>query len=336
MLSAILSLAGPTLTPDETKLFRDADPVGYILFRRNIEDRDQVRALTAALRDLHGRDDLPILIDQEGGRVARMRPPEWPAFPANEAFDRLYQLAPASAMEAARWNARAIALTLAEVGITVDCLPMLDIRQPGASDIVGDRALGAEPMQVAALGRAQLEGLASAGVVGVVKHIPGHGRALVDSHLELPVVDASEEELSIDLEPFERLAAAPMGMTSHIVYRAWDPDRPASQSPTVIGDIIRDRIGFVGFLMSDDVGMEALSGAVAERALACVAAGCDAALHCSGAFDEMAAVAEVLPALSAEGEARLGRAMAARFTDGEGGMTLAEAIDTRDQLLALA
>ena len=334
MLSAIFSLAGTTLGADEAALFREADPVGYILFRRNIEDREQVRALTSALRDLHGRDDLPILIDQEGGRVARMRPPEWPAFPPNESFDRLYQLAPSSAMQAARWNARAIALTLAEVGINVDCLPMLDIRMPGASEIVGDRSLGAEPMQVAALGRAQLEGLASAGVVGVVKHMPGHGRALVDSHLELPVVDASEDELAIDLEPFERLATAPMGMTSHIVYRAWDPDRPASQSPIIIGDIIRQRIGFVGFLMSDDFGMEALSGGPADRALACVEAGCDAALHCSGVLGEMADVANVLPALTAEGEARLARAMAARFTDGEG-MSLAEAIETRDTLLAL-
>jgi len=335
MLSAIFSLVGTTLGPDEAALFRESDPVGYILFRRNIENREQVRALTSALRDLHGRDDLPILIDQEGGRVARMRPPEWPAFPSNESFDRLYQLAPSSAMQAARWNARAIALTLAEVGINVDCLPMLDIRMPGASEIVGDRSLGAEPMQVAALGRAQLEGLASAGVVGVVKHMPGHGRALVDSHLELPVVDATDEQLAIDLEPFERLATAPMGMTSHIVYRAWDPDRPASQSPIIIGDIIRQRIGFVGFLMSDDFGMEALSGGPADRALACVEAGCDAALHCSGVLGEMADVANVLPALTAEGEARLARAMAARFTDGEG-MSLAEAIETRDTLLALA
>jgi len=261
MLAAILSLAGTEISQDEASLFRDADPAGYILFRRNIETRDQVRALTDALRAVHGRDDLPILIDQEGGRVARMRPPVWPAFPANERFDRLYQLAPSSAMQAARWNARAIALTLAEVGINVDCLPMLDVRQPGASDIVGDRALGSKPMQVAALGRAQLEGLASAGVIGVVKHIPGHGRALVDSHLELPVVDADESELAIDLEPFERLSDAPMGMTSHIIYRAWDAERPASQSPLVIHDIIRQRIGFDGFLMSDDIGMQALSDA---------------------------------------------------------------------------
>ncbi|MCA1653197.1 MAG: beta-hexosaminidase [Sphingomonadales bacterium] len=335
MQAAIYGLAGPVLLPNEAALFHDADPVGYILFQRNCETRAQLKALTASLRALHGRDDLPILIDQEGGRVARMRPPEWPAFPANETFDRLYQLAPSSALQAARWNARAIALTLAEGGITVDCLPMLDVRQPGASDIVGDRALGAEPMQVAALGRAQLEGLASAGVVGVIKHLPGHGRALVDSHQELPLVDAGEAELAADLEPFERLANAPMGMISHIVYRAWDAARPASQSPIIIDDIIRQRIGFAGFLMSDDIGMEALAGSAGERAGACVAAGCDAALHCSGKFDEMVQVAAAVPALTGEGEARLARAMAARFTDGDG-PNLGEAIATRDTLLALA
>ena len=335
MQAAIYGLAGTELTADEAALFAEAEPAGYILFRRNCESRAQVRALTDSLRALHGREDLPILIDQEGGRVARLRPPEWPALPANAAFDRLYRLAPSSALQAARWNARAIALTLAEVGITVDCLPMLDVRQPDASDIVGDRALGEEPMQVAALGRAQLEGLASAGVVGVVKHIPGHGRALVDSHLELPLVDAGEEALAVDLEPFERLADAPMGMTSHIVYRAWDAARPASQSPIVIATIIRERIGFGGFLMSDDIGMEALSGSPGQRAAACVTAGCDAALHCSGVFDEMVEVAGAVAALTADGEARLARAMAARFIGGEG-PALDEAIATRDTLLALA
>ena len=335
MLAAILSLAGPTLEAEEARLFRDADPAGYILFGRNIEHREQLKALTDSLQDLHGRDDLAILIDQEGGRVARLRPPIWPAFPANEAFDRHYRIAPASAIQAARWNARAIALTLAEVGITVDCLPMLDVRQPSASDIVGDRALGSEPMQVSALGRAQLEGLASGGVVGVVKHIPGHGRALVDSHKELPFVDASEEELAIDLEPFERLADAPMGMTSHIVYRAWDTELPASQSPTIIRDIIRGRIGFDGFLMSDDIGMEALYGDIAIRAAACISAGCDVALHCSGVFEESVRIAQAVAGLSDKAQARLARAMAARVTD-DAGMSLAEAIDTRDQLMALA
>ena len=203
---------------------------------------------------------MPILIDQEGGRVARMRPPEWPAFPCGEAFDRLYQLAPSSAIEAARVNARALGLMLSEVGINVDCLPMLDVRQPGATDIVGDRALGSEPMQVSALGRAILDGLHSAGVLGVIKHIPGHGRALVDSHQELPVVDADEEELAVDLEPFERLRGAAMGMTAHVRLHRLGCRAAGSQSPIVIRDIIRERIGFDGFLMSDDIGMEALSG----------------------------------------------------------------------------
>ena len=177
--------------------------------------------------------------------MARMRAPVWPDFPAAERFDLLYRAAPSSAIEAARSNARALALMLRQVGVNVDCLPLLDVRQPGATDIIGDRALGAEPMQVAALGRAVLDGLASAGVVGVVKHMPGHGRALVDSHKELPVVPASADELETDLEPFERLSWAPMGMTAHVVYEAWDPDFPASLSPTVIGDIIRGRIGAI-------------------------------------------------------------------------------------------
>jgi beta-N-acetylhexosaminidase len=211
MQAAIYGLSGTTLSPDEAAFFADSRPAGYILFKRNIETRQQLRRLTDMLRDLEGHDEVPILIDQEGGRVARMRPPEWQSFPPGEAFDRLYQLAPSSAIEAARVNARALGLMLNEVGINIDCLPMLDVRQPGANDIVGDRALGSEPMQVASLGKAILDGLGSAGVLGVIKHIPGHGRALADSHLELPVVDAGEEELRIDIEPFERLRDAAMG-----------------------------------------------------------------------------------------------------------------------------
>src|SRR5262249_37050065 len=266
------------------------EPVGFILFRRNCEAAQQLSRLTDSLRALTGRADLPILIDQEGGRVARMRPPEWPAFPAAERFAQLYALAPASAIEAGRSNARALALTLRACGINVNALPLLDVRQEGATDIIGDRALGSEPMQVAALGRAVLDGMASAGVVGIVKHMPGHGRALVDSHKELPVVTASADELEFDLEPFQRLASAPMGMTAHVVYTAWDPDRPASMSPIVIRDIIRGAIGFDGWLMSDDLGMEALQGDFGMRAAGVVAAGCDVALHCSGKMDEMAEV----------------------------------------------
>lgn len=335
MRAAIYGLSGPDLTDDERDFFRDADAAGYILFKRNCASRDQLLRLTDGLRDLSGRDDLPILIDQEGGRVARMQPPEWPAFPAHEVFARLYRAAPSSAIEAARSNARAIALTLRTCGINVNCLPLLDVRQEGADDVIGDRALGSDPMQVAALGRAILDGMASAGVVGVIKHIPGHGRALVDSHKALPVVTASEEELEMDLEPFERLRGAPMGMTAHVVYTAWDANHPASLSPTIIVEIIRGRIGFQGWLMSDDIGMHALSGDFGERASGVVAAGCDVALHCSGDMAEMAEVAAAVPDMSAEGEARLARAMASVLLDDDG-PNLAEATAKRDALLALA
>jgi len=334
MQAAIYGFAGPQLTADERSFFRDADAAGFIVFKRNCVDQAQLLGLTDALRDLTGRPDVPILIDQEGGRVMRMQPPVWPAFPAADAFARLYQAAPSSAIEAARSNARAIALTLKACGINVNCLPLLDVRQEGADDIIGDRALGSEPMQVAALGRAVLDGMASAGVVGVVKHMPGHGRALVDSHKELPVVTADAEELESDLEPFERLRAAPMGMTSHVVYTAWDPDHPASLSPTVIGDIIRGRIGFEGWLMSDDLGMQALSGDAGSRAAGVVAAGCDVALHCNGDMAEMVMVADAVPAMSAEGEARLARAMATVLVEDDG-PDLAEALAKRDALLAL-
>ena len=334
MQAAIYGPEGFELTREEQRFFRDADPAGFILFRRNCESPEQLLRLTDSLRSLTGRDDLPILIDQEGGRVARMRPPVWPAFPAAERFADLYQLAPSSAIEAARSNARALGLMLRSCGVNVDALPLLDVRQEGATDIIGDRALGNEPMQVAALGRAVLDGLASAGVVGIIKHIPGHGRALVDSHKELPVVSASVEELESDLEPFERLASAPMGMTAHVVYTAWDPDRPATMSPIVIDQVIRGRIGFDGLLMSDDLGMEALQGDFGERAAGVIAAGCDVALHCSGKMEEMVAVARAVPAMRAEGEARLARAMATTMLEPEG-PDFAETIAKRDTLLAM-
>jgi beta-N-acetylhexosaminidase len=335
MQAAIYAPEGFELTDDERSFFSEADPAGFILFKRNCASQEQLLRLTDSLRALSGRDDVPILIDQEGGRVARMKPPEWPAFPAAEAFARLYLAAPSSAIEAARSNGRAIGLMIRSAGLNVDALPLLDVRQEGASDIIGDRALGSEPMQVAALGRAVLDGLASAGVVGIVKHMPGHGRALVDSHKELPVVTASAEELESDLEPFERLASAPMGMSAHVVYEAWDKDRPASLSSVVVGDIIRGRIGFDGFLMSDDIGMEALRGDCGARAAGVVAAGNDAALHCSGEMEEMVVVAAAVPALSEEGEERLARAMATTRLEPDGPV-FAEAIATRDALLAQA
>jgi len=333
MQAVIYGLEGLELTAAERSFFSSADPTGYVLFKRNCEDADQLLRLTNALRDLSGRPDVPILIDQEGGRVARMRPPNWPAFPPAERFDELYALAPSSAIEAVRSNTRAIALVLRASGVNVNALPLLDVRQEGASDIIGDRSFGSNPMQVAALGRAALDGMASAGVVGIIKHIPGHGRALVDSHKELPVVTASAEDLESDLEPFERLASAPMGMTAHVVYTAWDPDHPATLSPTVIGEIIRGRIGFDGFLMSDDLGMEALQGDFGTRAAGVVKAGCDVALHCSGKMDEMEAVAGSVPALSPDGEARLARAMATTLTDDDG-PSLEDALAKRDALLA--
>jgi beta-N-acetylhexosaminidase len=336
MHAAIYGLAGLSLSDEERAFFRDVDPAGYILFARNCGDPEQLKALTASLRDLHGRADLPILIDQEGGRVMRMKPPTWPALPAMGAFDRLYRTAPSSAIAAARLNARAIGLLLSSHGINVNCAPMLDVRQPDADQIVGDRAYGAEPMQVAAIGRAVLEGLASAGVVGVVKHMPGHGRATVDSHKSLPVVSASAEELDLDLEPFETLRDAPMGMVAHILFEAWDKERPSSQSPFVIEEIIRKRIGFTGLLMTDDIGMEALTGSAGERSAAAIAAGCDLTLHCSGKFDEMLDVAAHVGAMTLEAEASLARAMAGALIGGADGPDFTEAARVRDELLALA
>jgi len=335
MTPLILGLAGPDLTATEKAFFDDVRPAGFILFKRNVVDRGQLLALTDALRDVAGRDDVPILIDQEGGRVARMQPPEWPAFPAGGAFDALYDVAPMSAIEAVRANSQALGAMLREVGINVDCLPLLDVRQPGAHDIIGDRALGSEPLRVAALGRATIEGLRAGGVVGVVKHVPGHGRAMADSHVELPLVDADAATLETDLAPFIRLADAPMAMTAHVVYPAWDADACASLSPKVIGEIIRGRIGFDGLLMSDDLGMHALKGDFGERAAGVIAAGCDVALHCSGDMSEMQACAAAVGPLSADGHRRLDAAMATIAGDADT-QTFAELVGKRDALLAYA
>ena len=334
MKPVIFGLSGETLTADERAFFADAQPAGYILFRRNIADRVQLRALTDDLRALHGRDDLLIMIDQEGGRVARMQAPVWPNFPPGAVFDRLYDIAPSSAIAAARANAHAIALTLAEGGITVDALPLLDVRQDGASDIMGDRTLGAEPMRVAALGRAVIEGLARGGVAGIIKHRPGHGRAMVDSHHELPIVTASEEELATDLAPFQTLKDTPIGMTAHVVYTAWDPDLPASLSASIIDTIIRQRIGFDGLLMSDDLDMKALNGSIPELAAGVVAAGCDLALNCWGRMDDMVGIADLLPDISDRSRARLDRAMASTSLTAES-PPLEQLLATRDSLLSV-
>ena len=334
MKPVIFGLSGLTLTADERAFFRDADPLGYILFGRNVGDRAQLSALTAELRALSGRDDLPILIDQEGGRVARMKPPEWPAFPAGPAFDRLYDIAPASAIGAARANGEALGAMLAEVGITVDCAPLLDRRFDGTVAAIADRAYGGDAMQVAALGRAMLDGLAATGVVGVVKHMPGHGRAGVDSHYELPVVTASDAELEEDIRPFRTLKGAPMAMTCHVVFTAWDPERPATLSPTVIDEVIRGRIGFDGLLMTDDIDMKALSGTAGEKAAEALAAGCDVVLDCWARMDEMVEIAGRIGDVSDLTRQRLARAMATAVKPGS--VDFADAIARRDAFLALA
>jgi len=309
MTPAIFGLSGTALTTEERAFFREADPAGYILFGRNCETPQQLRALTDSLRDLYGRERLFICIDQEGGRVARLRPPHWGDYPTGEAFDRLYRLAPASAIEAARVNAEAMALELSAMGITVDCHPPLDVRQEGAHDVIGDRALGDRPMQVAALGRAILDGLARGGVAGCIKHMPGHGRSSTDTHKELPTVTASAEELETDLAPFAAVSHAPVGMTGHLLFTAWDGENPATLSPKVIGDVIRGRIGFDGLLLTDDIDMEALSGSVFERAERAIAAGCDLVLNCWARMDDMAAMANGLPPAGPRTRERLARAL---------------------------
>lgn len=332
MLPAILGLSGPALTPDERVLFGAAQPAGFILFGRNVADPDQLRTLTDSLRDAVGREDLLIMVDQEGGPVARLRPPHWPDFPAAAQFGALYETAPISGMEAARVNGLAMALVLAEAGINATTLPLLDLLHEAADPVIGERAFGADPLAVASLGRAALDGLGEGGVAGVIKHLPGHGRADADSHVALPVVTASDDELTADLLPFQRLAGrARIGMVAHVLYIAWDPERAASVSEAVIERVIRGRIGFDGLLVSDDIAMQALSGSAEERAQAVLAAGCDLALCCSGDFSESARLAESLPPLSEERSARLARALPAPAL---GTLALAELIAKRDALLA--
>jgi beta-N-acetylhexosaminidase len=334
MTPAIFGLSGLVLSADERAFFREADPAGYIVFGRNVESREQLRALTDQLREIQGGDQLLITIDQEGGRVQRMKPPVWPAYPAGAAFDRLYDIAPASAIEAARANAEALGMDLAEVGITCTHAPVLDVRQHGAHDVIGDRAFGYEPLRVAAIGRAVLDGLARAGVAGTIKHMPGHGRTHCDTHKAMPTVTECEADLEADLAPFRALNDAPTGMTGHLKFTAWDADNPATQSAFIVQEIIRGKIGFDGLLMTDDLDMEALTGTVPERAAKAVAAGCDIALNCWAKPDDMAGICEALPALSAKGAERLERAMAVTRLDGANG-DHAALIAKRDALLAL-
>lgn len=300
----ILGCAGPRLDEDEAAFFRRVDPLGFILFRRNCETPDQLTALVRDLRASIGRPDAPVMIDQEGGRVQRLRPPRWPAHPPAAHF--------ADRPEAeARANAASIGRMVAAHGISVVAAPVLDLRFEGASDVVGDRSLGRDPERVARLGRAWIEGFHDAGVTPIIKHMPGHGRARVDSHLALPVVDAPLEELEReDFAPFRRLAnAGAWGLTAHIVFTAIDPDRPATLSPTVIGEIVRGRIGFGGILLSDDLSMGALSGSIGDRVAGTLAAGCDIALHCNGDMAEMIEAAEAATPLSEETRHRIGHRM---------------------------
>jgi len=347
MVPAIFGLSGTALTADERAFFRDADPAGYILFGRNVETRAQLRALTDELRALHGRDRLLISIDQEGGRVARMKPPEWPAYPAGAAFAALWDVAPASAIAAARANAEALGMDLAEAGISVDYWPCMDVREAGTHEVIGDRALGDEPLRVAALGRAILEGLGAAGVAGVIKHMPGHGRARVDSHKALPEVTASRDELARDIAPFKALcaggddlpaAARPrIGMTAHIRYPVWDAEHPATLSPTIIAEVIRGEIGFSGLLITDDIDMEALGGPVPQRAARAIAAGCDIVCNCWAKMDEMVGIAQAVPAMGDGALARLADALAATCVPhAPDAAAHAALIATRDALLGLA
>ena len=335
MTPAIFGIAGPRLSAEERAFFKDCDPVGYILFARNCIDRDQMRALTDELKAIHGREKTFISIDQEGGRVARMKPPEWNRYPAGQAFAELYQIAPASAIEAVRLNAEAIARELFEVGVTVDFHAPFDVRRPETSDVIGDRALGTDPLQVAALGRATLEGMARGGVLGCLKHMPGHGRATVDSHKEMPVVHASEAELEDDIAPFRALSGHPLGMTGHLMFPAWDGEHPATQSPTIIEDVIRGAIGFDGLLLTDDIDMEALEGSVPERSERALAAGCDVTLNCWAKMPDMEGIAARNPDLSDPARARFDRVMDAIGPMPEGFET-ADLISRRDAFFAAA
>jgi beta-N-acetylhexosaminidase len=298
------------LTPDEVAFFHEAKPWGFILFKRNVDSPEQVRALCEALRETVGRDNAPILIDQEGGRVQRMGPPHWPKYPPGNAYGRIAD--PVARRELTRLGARLIAHDLLSVGINVDCVPVLDVPVEGAHDVIGDRAYAKDPATVAVMGRAAAEGLLAGGVLPVIKHIPGHGRAFADSHLSLPIVETPRAELEAhDFAPFRTLADMPLAMTAHVVYTALDPDQPATTSRRVIGEIIRGHIGYDGLVMSDDLSMQALSGSSRARAEASFAAGCDMALHCNGRMEEMTAVAEASPVLAGDAlrraEAALGR-----------------------------
>jgi beta-N-acetylhexosaminidase len=309
----ILDCEGARPTADERAFFRDADPWGFILFARHCASADDVRALCADLRDCVGRN-APVFIDQEGGRVTRMKAPAFPAHPPMGVFGALWRADPERALEAARLNARLIGRLVSDAGVDVDCVPMLDVRQPDADQaVIGDRALAEEAGIVAALGRAIIDGLMEGGALPVIKHMPGHGRATVDSHHHLPRVSASREDLRrVDFAPFRALADAPIGMTAHVVYEAFDPDRCGTMSPAIVADVIRGEIGFQGLLVSDDLKMNALGGPVAARVEGCLKAGVDIACCCNFSLAEKQAAAAAAFALAGESLRRAGAALARR------------------------
>jgi beta-N-acetylhexosaminidase len=309
----ITGISGPELTVPERDFIRSERPWGFILFKRNVETPQQVRSLVEQLRNCIGVPDAPVLIDQEGGRVQRLGPPLWPAYPAGALFGALYDLDPALGLSAARLSARLIAADLADLGISVDCLPLADVPVAGANAVIGDRAYGDRPDKVAAIARAVAKGLEQGGILPVLKHIPGHGRATADSHLRLPEVKTSRKELErTDFAAFQPLADLPMAMTAHVVFSALDPVHPATTSATIIEQVIRGVIGFQGLLMSDDVSMNALSGSIAERTRAIFSAGCDVVLHCNGKLEEMREVAAETPELSGKALERARFALASR------------------------
>ena len=325
MRAFVSGCQGTRLGEEERAFLREADPWGLILFKRNVESREQLRALTGEFRALVGRD-APVLIDQEGGRVQRLAPPLWAAYPAAARFEA--ELGPERAEAAVRLTMRLIAHDLREVGINVDCAPVLDVADEATHAVIGSRAYGRNPERVAALGAAAMAGLMAGGVAPVVKHIPGHGRARADSHLELPVVEASLAELERDFAPFRALKDAPAAMTAHVVYTAIDRERPGTTSPKVLAEIVRGDIGFDGLLISDDLSMKALGGPFDKRARAAFAAGVDIALHCNGELAEGRPVAEAAPPLEgralARAETLLATARAEDFDVEEGRARLAE------------
>jgi len=309
----ITGVSGPDLTSAEREFIRSERPWGFILFKRNIETPDQVAILVNELRETIDAPEAPVLIDQEGGRVQRLGPPHWPVYPPGAFFGALYDLNPALGLSAARLGARLIAADLGDLGISVDCLPLADVPVVGADAVIGNRAYGTEPEKVAAIARAVTDGLDQGGILPVLKHIPGHGRATADSHFGLPKVDTSKKELErTDFAAFQPLADLPMAMTAHVVFSALDPAHPATTSATIIEQVIRGVIGFQGLLMSDDVSMNALSGSIAERTRAVFSAGCDVVLHCNGKLDEMRDVAAETPELSGKALDRARRALASR------------------------